>query len=305
MTTSDLAYWSAGIEGRTDVDPEAVAIMVAHPRFADACWMMIGKMLERYRRPGVANGFGRDVSRLFYGLLVIYLDARGGITPTAIEDLCRAAGIASPGRARVILLHLRAIGYIRSDPANKDRRSRRYVVSAEMRTVVHEIIVDQLRAFSLIEPAAAVAADRFEEAAFCRAFFLRLGAGILEGMKIRPIRPSSHFVQSTAGGLILLDILASAKMRDTYPPRESLRMSVAELARKYRVSRSHVFRLLHEAEKRGLLRRDADDQTGFIEDALADDLREFYVTIFMGLAACCHQAFRATRADERASNASR
>ena len=298
MTASGLAYWSAAVEGRTDVGPEVVAAMASHPRFADACWTMIERMLKRYGSPGVANGFARHSVRLVYGYLLIYLDARGGITPTAIEDLCREAGIASPGRARVILLHLRAIGYIRSDPANKDRRSRRYLVSPEMRTAVHDIIVDQLRALSLIEPEAAVAADRFEEPAFCRAFFLHLGTGIVSAMQNRPVRPSSHFVQSTAGGLILLDILASARSRDIYPPRESLRMSVTELASKYRVSRSHVSRLLHEAEKRGLLKRSADDQTGVIETMLADDLRELYVIVFTGLADCCHTALQAARAEE-------
>jgi len=282
MATLGLAYWSAAVESRAGIDPDAVALMAEHPRFAEACWMINAVSLAR-----------------LYAYLIVYLDARGGITSTAIVDLCREAGVASAGRARAILLFLRTMGYVRPDPANTDRRSRRYVASPEMRAAVCEIITDQLRAFSLIESEAGRAADRFEEADFCRAFLLYFGDAVVRAVKMRPVRPISLFTESNAGTLILFGILASAKSRDVYPPRETLRMSATELAQKHEVSRSHVSRLLREAERRGYLKRNADDQTGMIEEIFARELVEFQVIIFSGLAACCEYAFRATGAEDR------
>jgi hypothetical protein len=163
-----------------------------------------------------------------------------------------------------------------------------------MKENLREVMADELRAFSLIEPQAAVAADRLVEPDFFRAFMIRLGEGFVAGLKNRPARVISHFAERNAGLIILWDILLSAQEGDTYPPRGLLKMSITELSQKYGVSRSHVFRLLRDAEKLGFLKRNADDQTGTITDVLAHDVAEFQVTTFLGLSVCCHHAFQAT-----------
>jgi hypothetical protein len=291
-SSPSLAYWSSMTEGRPGLNPEVAALMMAQPGFADACRMAFKLSVARHGRNKLLTRVTVDISRLIYGYLVIYLEARGGITLTAIQELCHEIGLASAGRAQAILFHLRATGYVRPDPANTDRRSRRYLPSAEMKENLREVMADELRAFSLIEPQAGVAADRLVEPDFFRAFMIRLGEGFAAGLKNRPARVISHFAERNAGLIILWDILLSAQEGDSYPPRGLLKMSVTELAQKYDVSRSHVFRLLRDAEILGLLKRNADEQTGAIEDVLADDVAEFQVTTFLGLAVCCHHAFQ-------------
>ena len=66
-----------------------------------------------------------------------------------------------------------------------------------------------------------------------------------------------------------------------------------EIAGRFAVSRSHVFRLLRDAEAAGLLRRNADQATGFIEEAMRDGLLFLHAITFMGTAACIHKAMRA------------
>jgi hypothetical protein len=239
----------------------------------------------------------KDISRLFYGYLVIYLHARDAITLTAIRTLCHEIGLASAGRAQALLIHLRAIGYLKPDPHHAGLRSRGYVPSAEMQSALRQVIADELRAFSIIEPEAGRAADRFDGPDFYRAFLLRFGEGIVDAMKTRPVRVVSLFAERNAGTLILCDIMASAEKRDVYPPRGTLKMSVSDLAQKFDVSRSHVFRLLRDAEKQGLLKRNADEQTGTLEEVLARDIVEFQVITFMAMAHCCQHAFEATDAN--------
>ncbi len=289
-----IAYWCSAIERREEIAPEVIALMKAQPRFADACRASMRSSTERHGRNMLLTRVTRDISRLFYGYLVLFLDARGGITLTAIQDLSREIGLASPGRAQAILFHLRAIGYIKPDPAHTGRRSRRYVPSPEMQESLREVLVDELRALSLIEPDAGIAADRLVEPEFFRAFMIRFGEGLVAGLQNKPKRVISHFAEPNAGLIIFWDILLSAREGDSYPPRGPLKMSITELSQKYDVSRSHVFRLLRDAEKLGLLTRNADEQTGTISDVLADEIDEFQVTVFLGFAACCHAAFQMT-----------
>ena len=289
-----LAYWAAATDGRYGLNPRVIAALLTQPRFADASRKAYELSLARYGRNKLLSRVTRDISRLFYCYFVAYLDARGGITLTAIQELCRDFGLASPGRAQAILFHLRAVGYIRPDPANTDRRSRRYLPSPEMKASLRDIMADELRAFALIEPDAGIAADRLAEPDFFRAYMTQLVKGIMASLKNRPSRAITHFAERNAGLVILWDILLSAQEVDSCPPRGPLKMSVSDLAQRYNVSRSHVFRLLRDAEKLDLLKRNADEQTGTIEDVLADDVAEFQVTIFVGLAICSHNAFQST-----------
>jgi IclR helix-turn-helix domain len=288
-----IAYWQAAIED--GIDPAAAALMVAQPGFADACRLSLRHRLERYDRNPLLSRAAKDIKQLFYGYFVLYLHARDGITLTAIRDVCREIGLASRGRALAILVHLRAIGYIHADPNKTDGRVRRYLPSEQMTTALRGVITDDLQAFCLIEPTAVGIAERMTEPEFFKAFVLRLGKGLLDAVKASPVSEVSHFVDRDAGMIILSYILATAEDGDAYPPRGPVRMSVTELSKRFKVSRSHVFRLLRDAEKLGLLVRNPDEQTGTITEKLRADLIAYHVFVFMGLASCIHAALMSDR----------
>jgi DNA-binding transcriptional regulator LsrR (DeoR family) len=67
-------------------------------------------------------------------------------------------------------------------------------------------------------------------------------------------------------------------------------MSVAALARRYKVSRAHVLRMLKMAEKEGSLRRNSDDSTGMLHEPLRETLLEYWAVTLMGMMACAHSA---------------
>jgi hypothetical protein len=287
-TSPGLAYWEAAIEGR--LDPAGATLMAAQPGFADACRMSDRNTIERHGRNPLLSRVAKDLKQLFYGYLVLYLEARDGITLTALRDVCREIGLASRGRALALLVHLRAIGYIHVDPNRTDGRVRRYRPSEQMTTALRDIIADQLRAFCLVEPTAVGMAERLAEPEFFKAFVLQAGTGLLKAVKARPTSDISHFTHRDAGIIILSHILATAEDGDSYPPRGPVRMSVTELAKKFAVSRSHVFRLLRDAEKLGLLTRNPDEQTGTITEKLRADIVAFHVFAFLGLASCLQAA---------------
>ena len=295
--SSGLAYWCDATKGAGKIAPEVFADIMGRPGFADACRASHKFSTERVGRNPLLARVTIDTSRLIYGYLVLYLDAQGAITLKAIQDMCRDIGLASHGRAQAILFHLRAIGYLQRDPESTDRRSRRYLPSPEMKAALRECLTDELRAFSRIEPEAGEMAKRFSEPEFFRAFLMRFGKGTVDALKFRNQRPIGHFSDSNAGLIMLWDVILSAKDGDVYPPRGPLKMSVRDLARKYGVSRTHILRLFRGAENKGLLTRNADDQTVTLSEMFARDIAEFLSIIFLGLAVSAQHAFDTTAAN--------
>jgi hypothetical protein len=293
-TSSGLAHWCELTKDGEALGPHVFAEMMARPRFADACQASLRFSVEHTGSNPVLTRVTIDTTRLVYGYLVLYLDAQGEITLKAIQNLCREIGLASHGRAQAILFHLRAIGYLLRDPASTDRRSRHYLPSPDMKDAMRDCLRDELRAFSLIEPEAARAAERLSEPEFFRAFLLRFGKGTVDALKFRNKRPIGHFTDSNAGLVMLWDVILSAEEGDSYPPRGPLKMSVRELARKYKVSRTHILRLFRSAEARGLLTRNAEEQTITLSEAFARDIVEFEVIVFLGMAKCAQYAFDST-----------
>lgn len=94
--------------------------------------------------------------------------------------------------------------------------------------------------------------------------------------------------------MILFDIVSSGEPGDVYPPQGPVRMLVTELARRHDVSRSHVLKMLRDAEAKGLLNRNPDERTGLLSQALRDAVVLLHVTQLLGNAACAHAAFEAT-----------
>lgn len=303
MVKSGLAFWRAAIEGRSELDPDAAAHMMALPRFADACREAVSQSLERHQRHHRPSHAILDMSRFMYGYFVLYLDALGGVTLSRIQQLCSELGITSPGRAQAILIHLRAIGYVTRDTRSTNRRDRRYLPSTEMVTTLREAMMGELRALSLIEPEAAGLGERLAEPDFFRAYMIRVGEGAINAVKRRRQDTIQHFSDRNGGLIILFDIIASAQPGDVYPPRGRLRMSVSDLAKRYAVSRSHVFRIFRDAEAAGIITRDPTDSTGTLGETLRADLIRFHLFLFMGQAACCHYALEAERGVEKSAAA--
>lgn len=292
-----LAYWAHHIEGQATTNPALVAQFAAQPGFAEACRTTMRTALARANRDPVMARVTRDMSRLMYGYLVLYLDARNnGITLSAIQDFCSEIGLASPGRAAAILVHMRAIGYIKPNPT-PDRRTRGYVPSPEMKAALREAITGEARALALIEPEALRVAERLEDPAVFKAYLQRLGVSLANMMRTSTPGSIALFADRNAGMIVLFDILTSAAEDDVYPPRGTLNMSVTALAAKFQVSRSHVFRLLRDAEKGGYLKRNADEQTGTITEKFAADLIEFHAYVFMGISLCAHFALTSNSGD--------
>jgi DNA-binding MarR family transcriptional regulator len=302
-----LAYWSdAVIGGPAGIDDQRRSEMIAHPRFTDAGRLLVSNVLARRRSSQVFMRANKDLSRLFLSHLSLYLDAQGGLTLSSIRDLCTEMNIASPGRAAAILLRMRMIGYVRLGTEERDRRVRRYIPTDELKDAIRGSFRDQLEALALIEPEAARAGERLSEPDFFQAYMRRNGKGLVEMVKRhRGSNVIELFSERNEGLAILFDIVASAEPGDTYPPRGRVKMSVTDLAMRYEVSRSHVLKILRDAEREGLMHREPDERIGVLTEKLHAGLIALHVAQLFGGAACARAAYEATSSEPaRAARAS-
>jgi hypothetical protein len=103
----------------------------------------------------------------------------------------------------------------------------------------------------------------------------------------------SEFDGRNGGMSILYKLATSGRDGDTYPPRLPVSVSVIGLSRQFKVSRSHVLRLLRDAEALGLLRRNVEETTVTLAEPLRAALVEYHAASLMGYAACICAALRA------------
>jgi len=294
---SDVQFFTEHEGETTDATNQRwLNTVLAHPDFEKAARMSMRQSLARYDRTPLMSHISKDIVRMFYGYFALSLDARGGLTLSAMQQLCKELGISSPGRAHAMMIHMRMIGFITPNPDASNRRVKPYIPTPSMEAAFREVMIEEVQAFALLNPRAADLPRLLADRDFFKAYLRAIGEGLTN--LIRHPRPNAiaHFANRNGGMLILYKICESAAEEDCYPPRGPVRISVAGLSKQYGVSRSHVLKLLRDAEALGYLRRDANEQTGVIEEPLRHSLREGHAAAYIGIARCWQKALKATGA---------
>lgn len=292
MTPRGLAYWLEAAIDRERIDDAAYAALIAHPRFQDACRLAAQAAVDRHVQDRALSRILKDMRRLFLALLVLYLDARGAVTITSVREFCTELGLVSANSAVLLLLQLRALGFISRGPLMPDRRTRRYLPNPQMRDAFTEMFQSEITAFALIEPEAEMAAAAIADPEIFHQLILRVGGGLVRIAKNTTPGPLTPFAERAAGFAVLMDIALSGAPGDVYPPEGPVHISVKRIARKFELSRSHVMRLLREAEALGYLQRNADELTGVIHAPLREALRYFQASSLISSSAFAYYAIQ-------------
>ncbi len=255
----------------------------SHPRFEDAARQSMRKSLARYARTPLMAHISKDVVRIFYGYFALALDAAGGLTLTGMQQLCKELGISSFGRAQAMLLHMRMIGFIAPNPETSDRRAKPYVPTQPMAAAFREVMIEEALSYAPLDPRLAELADLMNDPVFFSAYVIAIGEGLKNMIRHQRPNPIKLFAERNAGIIVLYKICDSAEEGDCYPPRGTLRISVAALSKSFGVSRSHIARLLSDAEANGYLRRNAHENTGMLNEPLRVELARAHAGTFIGI----------------------
>ena len=257
---------------------ETRAALAAHPAFRPAVARLVSEISALYSGNRLLNRLLSDRGRNMLGLLVLYLDALppavgGGLTAARIVALCTATGLCSRGRAKAMLALMRWGGYLTSAAPTEDRRVKPLIPQEKLVALQHQRWRLVFEAGSTLDPELARLAPRLSDAAFTRMLAVMLGDAFLAGF--RPVSAARELedLVDRDGGLMVLIALLTAESAGDEPP------SIANLSRRFHLSRAHVLDLLRLSEERGLVERGARG-TGHLSPLGREALERFFACIF-------------------------
>lgn len=213
---------------------------------------------DAYRGNLLLTRLLNDRGRFVLALLILdmHFDQPGapGLTTGRLKAEAVALDVCSPGRVGAILAAFRVFGMIAPAP-DTDGRRRRLVVTEKLMSIHRERWRTMLNTLALVMPEEGERGLRHLDdpvflAAFVRALLEPLRGGWRPSYEIPAI---AQFAERDGGLLIALALFGIGL---TGQP-----LSISQLARSFRISRSHVVGIVQDAAAAGLLRR-VEEQGG-------------------------------------------
>jgi len=254
-----LTRWDAG----PAIDDEIYARLRADPRYPEAVRNFASNMLDAGDADRLLDGILKDAGRNVAALSAIHLHFSGGLTLPRLKTLCASFGLVSPGRARALLLYLRYLGYV--EPSGARGGAALYVPTARFLNTWRNHLRAVLRAVQVLEPVEiGRLLDRFDAPGVFETYAKILCDVFLEGMPHASMEsPYFRVFMHRNAGIQIMHTLLAASTGDVFPPAQPIAFSLAAAARRFKVSRIHVRRLLDAGERDGLLRLSADGAVQF------------------------------------------
>lgn len=297
-----LSYWDH--EKEEGVSDEKIATLRALPGYADACRQLNRQAQALAKKDTVFHANFRDIGRMVLGTLALYLHATGGLTHRRLCELSNEGGVLSSGRASAILLRLRMIGYVKPSDQRSDGSARLYVPTEKMIEAYASRTALELAALVKIEPemAAFMAFWERDRNAALFALYSQFGERLIyAAVNAREdLKPFETFITRDAGMLMFYAILDSADRGGDFPNAAPFDISLADMSRRFGVSRTHVMRFFRDAEKAGFLARDAQGNLTVATAELCRSFSEYSATVQIALMAMVHRALKETKRDEAA-----
>ncbi|MBS0360691.1 MAG: hypothetical protein JSR98_04880 [Proteobacteria bacterium] len=207
------------------------------------------------RDPALADLL-RDAGRTVTGLSAAHLGLTGSVTLARLKTLMAGFGLTSPGRVRALLSHMLHLRYVEPDPAAAGSRSAQYRLTARFLASYLEHERSLVAAAAVVEPAAGLVLDHLDRPEVLATLVAEQTQSFILGSR----QPNPHedwyavFMHRHAGIQILHALMAASP---DFPPTEDFPFQVAAMARRFKVSRMHVARMLNDAEEGGFLTSEA------------------------------------------------
>jgi DNA-binding MarR family transcriptional regulator len=282
--------------------PGAIAALRARPGFAQAMRTSSIGLVAMYQGGHLLNWLMDDRGRLLFAYFALYFDASrdsadpsSGLTPTRMQTLVAELGICSPGRATAMLSLMRFSGYLALDTQVVDRRQRRLVATDKLRDLLRKRWCLHFGAMAPLFADGDAMVAALDDAAVTRGLIIAMAERFRAGFRFMTHAPElGLFGERNAGLFVLMSLIISGEADDTMPPAGPVPMSMAALARRFRVSRPHVLKLIRDAADDGFIERVGQDGSRIvIRPRLAEATQVFFATMYLFFADCAREAMRA------------
>jgi DNA-binding MarR family transcriptional regulator len=232
--------------------------ILAHPRFPEARNAMLDAMLGLYEHEPFLNRLLLQVGRNVLFVIIMCLDARADeedqntwVTPRLITRSMTEFGLASPRRVADLISRLLKTGYLEQRSSPRDRRIRILRPTEKMIAQDQDWLVSHYVPLQVLYPDPGYGLIMQREPAFQRVQRLVAACLLSHGAQILARNPlMMQFMMREAGMMMLIKLMRVAGANSNV----ELEISYEDIGSRFGVSRTHVRKLLQEAEKNGLVR---------------------------------------------------
>jgi hypothetical protein len=281
------------------ISADAVAALVARPRFPEAVRSTATTFVELYQGNRLLNTLLNDRGRMVIGYLSLYLhysyrpeDPLSGLTVSRVKEFCAEQKLCSGGRAEAILMVMRLFGYLEQAPGSSDRRVRRLIPTDRLISQLRERWQRMFGAMAMVMPEGEQGLNALDRQDFAAVFVARLADYFRSGVRLVDHAPGlDTFADRNAGIIILMSLMLSGDATDTFPPTRPVPVSISALSKRFGVSRVHVRKLLRDAAGLGWTApTNTDDGRVILQQPLRQAMLNFMATAFLLLAAAIRDA---------------
>jgi len=299
-----LEPWDAAVPDHVSED-FLQSVVLANPHFMAAHRQVIAGALAYSQGHAAFQSTMTDNGQFFLCGIALYMDATGGLTHRRLRALMGDTGILSAGRASALLWRLRLGKFI--EPLDGDTGqglTKRFIPTRAMEDAFRARMRIDLTAIQLIEPAIAAVLNRLDEPEIFRGIVRQMGDDLMSAA-VRPetrLAAYNQIASRTAGVLTMYELAASVETDDgAFPSCGVANVSVAGLARQFKVSRSHALSLLRQLEKIGFIAFDPSSGKPVIRPPMRDAMRLNAALVFMGLIRAGHRSLVWSRGEAGAA----
>src|SRR5712664_2883500 len=223
---------------RDPLSAEAVAALRTHPLLPNAVCAAAGALVAITRRPPVIiNDLGRSV----IGNLALYLhyardptDPSSGLSANRLKALCAEQRVCSNGRVLAVLALMRDSGDLIPSTCQVDQRVRLLVPTEKLINACRQYWEAIFRGMAVVIPGQSDAMTALQCEHILAAFLRVFGAYFCAGVRMFEYGVGlTPFAQRHAALAILLNLLVASEQVGTADPAATVRISIAELARRF------------------------------------------------------------------------
>jgi hypothetical protein len=272
---------------RGPLSAEAVAALRTHPLLPDAVCAAAGAVVAIARRPPLIIN---DLGRFVIGNLALYLhyardpaDPGSGLSAGRMKALCAEQEVCSKGRALAAMALMRNAGDLVPATCQIDQRLRLLVPTEKLINACRQYWEAIFRGMAMVIPARSGAIAALQGEDVLGAFLQVFGGYFCAGMRMFKLGTGlTPFAQRNAGLAILFSLLVASEQNGRAGSPATVRISIAELARRFGVSRPQVVRVLDKAVEACLVERSAPDGLQItVLPRMRSVTEDFYVTAFL------------------------
>lgn len=224
-----------------------------YPDYAAAVQRLASNLLSDAEHDPLLEAMLRDAGHNVAALCAFYLAASGDVTLVRLKQLITGFRLVSAGRARSLFNLMQHLGYLERVSAPSARPAR-FRLTDTFLISYRRHSTSVLDALCVLEPGVATLQASLTDRAVFNTLLVQQGNAFAAGSgKPHPYQPLYEALLHSLGGIqILHDLVARA---ESFPPSAHIAFSTGQASRRFKVSATHIDRLMKAAETQGLITR--------------------------------------------------